>query len=102
LRRSPRRTRSITSARCWGTRQGTELASAGGSQYAAFVQIVDSLLAATPEKAAFDLPEVLTEAEDILRRERAAIAADPGVWNGLATSLGFGRFRHPTPAVTRG
>ena len=73
-----------------------------GSQYAAFVQIMDRLGAAAPEKAAFHVREVGAAAEDILRRERAAIAADPGVWGGLATSLGFGRFRLPTPAVTRG
>jgi hypothetical protein len=63
-----------------------------GAQYEEFRRIVDifhnRIGDVEPDKAA--MKSFIAGAEGILRRERAAIEIDPGVWRVLWTSLGIG------------
>lgn len=61
-----------------------------GPEYISLVQVMDRLVRATTEQTGPCRDELMTTAEDILRRERAAIAADPGVWGALLTALRLG------------
>jgi hypothetical protein len=60
-----------------------------GTHYGAFVANMERLLNATTFEAGARSHEIYVAAEDILRSESAAIAADPGVWRAVLTSLGL-------------
>jgi hypothetical protein len=50
-----------------------------GHEYTEFISSIDRLRAATSDQVASRREELFRAAEDTLQRERAAIAADPGV-----------------------
>jgi hypothetical protein len=59
-----------------------------GPQYAEFMPTFECAMNAPVMAAAARVHELYTAAEDILRRERAAIAADPGLWRMMRNTLG--------------
>ena len=58
-----------------------------GTEYEAFGQAIENLVNAPANTVADRRREFMQEAERILRAERAACAADPGVWSALWSGI---------------